>query len=190
MSNVARRSRPVGDRLALLRSGAGKAGTSCSWADSVEPTSRITAASEDDEPGIARRVLGRGLLVESVPPESADEVAEPRARGMEVEKARRLVAGDLECVHDLRRDERPGLGRRPDARRSSSRSVSSPSKTKRASACRAWTWSGGAIPPAPSGHCDRPSLLESARSVTSSSVAANDDLTSSALDARSTAVSA
>ena len=79
--------------------------------DSVEPTS-LPDPAEDDEPGIARRVLGRGLLVESGR-RATDEVAESRARGVEDDEPRRLVARHLESVDDLGRDERPGLGADP-----------------------------------------------------------------------------
>ncbi len=67
---------------------------------------------EDDETGIAAGVLGRGLLVESGR-RATDVVAEPRARRVEDEEPRRLIASHLECVHDLGRDERPGLGADP-----------------------------------------------------------------------------
>ena len=50
---------------------------------------------------------------------------------MEVEEARVLVPGHREGVHDLGRDERPGLRRRPGARRPRAGASSSPSKTKK-----------------------------------------------------------
>ena len=78
---------------------------------SVEPTP-LRLAADDDETGIARRVLGRGLLVESGR-RATDVVAEARARGVEDEEPRRLVARHLESVDDLGRDERPGLGADP-----------------------------------------------------------------------------
>ncbi len=75
---------------------------------------------EDDEPGVAGGVLGSGVLVEggtSCPQlvlvacrvEAAHVVAEPGARDVEVEEVRALVPGHREGVHDLGRDEDPGL---------------------------------------------------------------------------------
>ncbi len=94
---------PSADRLAVIPSG----------------------APDDDETGIARGVLGAGVLVEGVPRgaalvlglggvEPADEVAEPAARGVDVQEMRARVAGDGERVHDVRRHEHHGPGIRPN----------------------------------------------------------------------------
>ena len=78
--------RPVGDRVAL-------------------PASR---PPDHDEPGIGRHGVRRRPLVE--PGHIAtDVVAVARARCMEGEEPRRPVAGHLDGVHDLGRDERPAL---------------------------------------------------------------------------------
>ncbi len=112
-SKVARRvSVLAGHRLALLRSDAGKAGTSALGRLRRAYAALTPGAAEDDEPGIARRVLGRGLLVESGRG-ATDEVPEAGARGVENDEPRRLVARHLESVDDLGRDERPGLGADP-----------------------------------------------------------------------------
>ena len=79
-------SRPVGDRVAL----------------------RASRPPDDDEPGIGRHGVRRRPLVE--PGHVAtDVVAVARARGVEGEEPRRCVAGHLDRVHDLGRDECPAL---------------------------------------------------------------------------------
>ena len=90
----------------------------------IASPSTTPSAADDDEPGIAGGVFRRRLLVEcranrpqlvlvSSGAETADEVAEPAARDMDVEEVRRAVPGDRERVHDLGRDEDPRLRARP-----------------------------------------------------------------------------
>ena len=79
-------SRPVGDRVAL----------------------RASRPPDDDEPGIGRHGIRRRPLVERGDV-ATDVVAVARAGGMEGEEPRRCVAGHLDRVHDLGRDERPAL---------------------------------------------------------------------------------
>ncbi len=73
---------------------------------------RSSGLPDDDEPGIGRNRIRRRPLVERghVP---TDVVAVARARSVEDEKSRRDVAGHLDCVHDLGRDEGPALGADP-----------------------------------------------------------------------------
>jgi hypothetical protein len=93
---------PIGDRLAF----------------------RPSRPANDDETGIAGSVLGSWLLVECsadcpelalVPcrVQAANEVAEPEARDVEIEEVHGSVPCHREGVHDLGRDEHPGLPLRP-----------------------------------------------------------------------------
>jgi hypothetical protein len=78
--------RPIGDRVAL----------------------RASRPPDHDEPGIGGHGVRRRSLVE--PGHIAtDVVAVTRARGVEGEEPRRCVAGHLDRVHDLGRDECPAL---------------------------------------------------------------------------------
>ena len=79
--------RPIGDRVAL----------------------RASRTADDGEAGVACDDVEWGQLVERGC-RAADVVAVSRARSVEDEEPRLLVARHLERVHDLGRDERPGLG--------------------------------------------------------------------------------
>jgi hypothetical protein len=75
-------------------------------------TLRSTRPAKQDEAGVTRRVLGRGMLVE-IGRRATDEVAVSRVRSVKDEEPRRPVACDLESVHYLGGNERPGLGADP-----------------------------------------------------------------------------
>ena len=69
---------------------------------------RSSRPPDDDEPGIGRHGIRRRPQVEPSYV-ATDVVAVARARCVEGEEPRRCVAGHLDCVDDLGRDEDPAL---------------------------------------------------------------------------------
>jgi hypothetical protein len=137
-------------------------------------------AAKDDEPGIACRVLGRRLLVESCR-RATDEVAESRARGVENDVPGLLVARHLESVDDLGRDERPGLGADPmHAIFETKRQLSRDDEQRLGMSCM--DVEGRFSPTGSGAHLDSTELLDVHEEPDVELLAAEDDLTLADLD--------